>query len=249
MRLTLAEKTRQNLGALDYCPLRWRQKRPRSILMQPAVLMRNGSGAIRVWTRKTSIWYAWSQGTNANGNRFRLCLRDPSEEAALTFSVKSVANTFLWHAHGKKGRATISPMKLQKLVYCLHGWHLAIENEPVLEDGFIAWPHGPVNEEMYHIFKEYGRGPITQYATEWHDDEEKAYRVNHENSKFYRIFKAVYKKYMPYTAIQLSNLTHAKGTPWEVTKSGQGNELISDHLIKQHFISLAKRGQVAHAAA
>lgn len=61
----------------------------------------------------------------------------------MAFLAKIVANCLLQRDF-EDGRATISPMKLQKLVYLLHGWNLAIAEEPAIDSQFLAWPYGPV---------------------------------------------------------------------------------------------------------
>ena len=131
-------------------------------------------------------------------------------------------------------------MKLQKLVYCLHGWHLAIFDEPAINEEFSAWQYGPVNEELYHIFKEFGNRPITEYAESWKDDEWVAYVVGKKNTKFHSLFNAIIEKYMPLTAVQLSSLTHMEGTPWDQTNRQKGGGIIPNKLIKEHFLTLAR---------
>ena len=52
--------------------------------------------------------------------------------------------------------AKLGPMphlKLQKLVYYIEAWHLAIFGESIIEDDFQAWPHGPVSTRIWHRFK------------------------------------------------------------------------------------------------
>ena len=152
----------------------------------------------------------------------------------MTFQAKIVANCFLQRDFAN-GIATISPMKLQKLVYCFHGWFLAIEDKPVIDTHFQAWPYGPVEENLYHIFKPFGDQAITDYAMSWDGDEEKAFVVAEKNNeKFYGILKVVIDKYMPLSALQLSTLTHQPGTPWSKTRE-EGKMNISNDLIKEHF--------------
>lgn len=159
----------------------------------------------------------------------------------MSYSVKHVANCFLQRDF-EDGCATITPMKLQKLVYCLHGWHLAIEDEPAIDGQFEAWPYGPVEEELYHIFKSYGGNPIKSYATSWINDEKKAFVVPNSNHRFYEIVDFVAKKYMKFSATELSAMTHEPGTPWSITRGRRKSEIDND-LIKEHFRSIANAGQ------
>ncbi|KLI63584.1 hypothetical protein AAV99_07435 [Aurantiacibacter marinus] len=158
----------------------------------------------------------------------------------MTLPLKSVANSFL-QADFRDGFASISPMKIQKLVYLAHGWNLAINDEPLISEKFEAWPYGPVEEELYHIFKQYGNGPIRDYAKSWAGNEEKAFVVSDANSGFYDIFNRVMQKYGHFTALQLSALTHQPGTPWSETRANGWPE-IPDDMIRDHFRELAAHG-------
>lgn len=158
----------------------------------------------------------------------------------MAFLAKIVANCFLQRDF-EDGRATISPMKLQKLVYLLHGWNLAIANEPAIDSQFLAWPYGPVEEGLYHIFKPFRGNPITEYAMSWDGDEKKALVVEKaDNEIFYKIFDFVVSRYMPMTALQLSTLTHQPGTPWSITR-GKREMVIPNELIKEHFKGIASK--------
>jgi len=147
---------------------------------------------------------------------------------------KTIANNFLqWDF--TDGSASITPMKLQKLVYMAHGWHLAIHNEPLIEEQFEAWPYGPVEDTLYHIFKQFRNSPITQYAKTWVGDKEVSYVAN--SDKFKAVFDAVVNKYGAFSALKLSALTHMPGTPWSQTRAS-GQTYISNDLIREHFRGL-----------
>jgi len=73
-------------------------------------------------------------------------------------SALAVANYFI-----KKGidtKKSVSPMKLQKLVYFAHGWRLALYNSPLIDEAIQAWQYGPVIPGIYHEFKHYGNRDI-----------------------------------------------------------------------------------------
>ena len=73
------------------------------------------------------------------------------------YSAKAPANYFI----GKYGRFKISPLKLQKLVYISHGWHLAIFDRELVDDEYAeAWQYGPVFPSLYHEFTEFGANPM-----------------------------------------------------------------------------------------
>ena len=68
---------------------------------------------------------------------------------------EAIANSFLEIGE------PIDPMKIQKLVYFAHGWHLGFQEQPLSVEDAQAWQWGPVFPDLYHEIKGYGRGPIT----------------------------------------------------------------------------------------
>jgi uncharacterized phage-associated protein len=44
-------------------------------------------------------------------------------------------------------------LKLQKLLYYIEAWHLAIFEESIIDDSFKAWMHGPVSTKVWQVFK------------------------------------------------------------------------------------------------
>ena len=49
----------------------------------------------------------------------------------------------------------VSNLKLQKLLYYVQGWSLALDNKPAFQDRLEAWVHGPVQSSVYGTFKSY----------------------------------------------------------------------------------------------
>ena len=69
------------------------------------------------------------------------------------YSAIAVANCFLDIADAQS--RPITPLKIQKLVYIAHGWHLAIYEEPLIVELVEAWKWGPVIPLLYHEFKNF----------------------------------------------------------------------------------------------
>src|ERR1700680_3484243 len=70
----------------------------------------------------------------------------------MPFSAAAVANEFLRLAH--RDNKPITPLKMQKLVYFAHGWHLALTGRPLLSEPIQAWEYGPVIPTIYKEFSE-----------------------------------------------------------------------------------------------
>ncbi len=54
----------------------------------------------------------------------------------------------------------VTNLKLQKLLYYVQGWHLGIFGEPVFDEEFQAWVHGPVVPGVFQTYKENRWNPI-----------------------------------------------------------------------------------------
>ena len=161
------------------------------------------------------------------------------------YPAKAVANYFL--ELGDANGVKISPLKLQKMVYLSHGWYLALAEAPLVDDESAeAWRYGPVYPSLYHEFKHYGRNPISGRATdltragdtfEWTTPH---VRDNDRNTR--RLLDRIWEVYCNFTGFELSDITHAPGTPWEKTwenQEGMRNAHISDELIKEYYKGLS----------
>jgi len=137
----------------------------------------------------------------------------------MPFDPRAVANRLLDLA--RERQLVLDPMKLQKLIYYAHGWHLALTNEPLLDRSVEAWKYGPVLPDVYRAFQQFGAEPITepaQYAAvEGNRMVLRRYRMPADNPDAEyadRILRRVLEQYGSYSAIELSAMTHASGTPW-----------------------------------
>ena len=132
------------------------------------------------------------------------------------FKSLAVANRFIELSGGKESNLTL--MKLLKVVYFAHGWHLAITgNEPLVDDAIEAWKFGPVAPSIYHSFKEYGSSPITDFGKEavLKDNEVIYISPVLEGGAFIdALTEKMWEIYGAMSAFQLSDLTHLQGTPW-----------------------------------
>jgi len=148
-----------------------------------------------------------------------------------------VANSVLGRAF-KEGRNDITPLKLQKMVYFLNGWHLAIEDIPAIDAPFEAWQYGPAVSIIYQEFKDFGRNGINRYAKEFdlQSGEFKSYIVGIDQIKFYEILDAVWEQYVGYSPLTLSAMTHQDASPWSTAYASGGGK-ISSKEIKNYFVS------------
>ena len=114
----------------------------------------------------------------------------------------------------------ITPLELQKYLYYINGISLALFNKPAFENKIVAWAHGPVVEEIYHKYKEYGKKEI--------DISKYNYKVS---PGLKRIILEVIEGYCKYRGGELIDLTHDE-LPWRTTLK---NEIIDNEKIKRYF--------------
>src|SRR3569833_2250149 len=75
---------------------------------------------------------------------------------------RAVANAIL-DAASQQG-LVLSNLKLQKLLFFVHGQFLLEVGEPLIDGEFEAWQHGPVHPVVYAAFKDWGPRDIVGRA-------------------------------------------------------------------------------------
>ena len=157
------------------------------------------------------------------------------------YTAKAPANYFLQHYKG------ISPLKLQKLVYISHGWHLGFFDEPLVDDEYAeAWQYGPVFPSLYYEFKDFGADSIDRLAQDSSPPnfEKIVPQIRPIDVTTPDLLSKVWDGYGKFTAVQLSSLTHAAGTPWYDTwhrNPGWRNLHIDNDAIRAHYKNLAEK--------
>ncbi len=147
-----------------------------------------------------------------------------------TASIEAVANATIKEFNKKADKkekemktefSKITPLELQKYLYYINGISLAIFNKPAFENNIVAWVHGPVVEEVYHKYKEYGKNEI---------ETPKGMCCNIADG-LKMIISKVIEGYSKYTGGQLISITHDE-RPWKTTLK---NQVISNEKIKEYF--------------
>jgi len=107
-----------------------------------------------------------------------------------------------------KENGAMTAMKLQKLVYYSQAWSLVWDEKPLFDEKIVAWANGPVVSDLYT----YHRG---QFAVQtWLQGNPSKLLPKQKET-----IEAVTKYYNPYTAQQLSDLTHRE-EPWIKARKG-----------------------------
>lgn len=134
------------------------------------------------------------------------------------------AAKYLVYLSYERKKISLTPLKLQKLLYLAQGWSFVWDNKPLFADEFEAWQYGPVNTEIYMYFSKYGRGEIPAYeGSSLVDDAEDRDTL-----------EAVWRDYSGYSAFELVDLTHSQA-PWKDAK--YPHQVILTEDIKSYFQS------------
>ena len=119
-------------------------------------------------------------------------------------------------------------MQLQTLVYIAHGYYLAKLGKPLFHNNIHAFEWGPVIPNLYKTLRHYGAGEVKDYIST------DASPISEDSAEM-EIIKEVWQDYGELSGLELSNLTHRKGTPWSETWRINQFGVISDELIGEHY--------------
>lgn len=126
-----------------------------------------------------------------------------------------------------------SPLQIIKLTYLCHGWMLGLYGRALSAQPVEAWQYGPVIPDVYHGLKHFGSRTISSSLKSFQDGSFDAIEDD--------LITQVSEAYGEFTGIQLSQLTHAIGTPWHIVWNKYGrNTIIPNPLIREHFSQLAE---------
>lgn len=116
---------------------------------------------------------------------------------------------------------TVSHKKLQKLLYYVEAWHLVNFDEPLLNEDFQAWVHGPVIPELYHQLKEFGFNNLVVINEEEPtvDKEIEAIIVKNAIEQKVEFIHSVLDTYGSLSSFELELLSHSE-KPWIDARNG-----------------------------
>lgn len=146
-----------------------------------------------------------------------------------SLDARTVSEHLLWI---RRERQT-TPMHVIKLAYLSHGWMLGLYDKPLLWEPVEAWTYGPVIPSLYHLYKAWGGDPITAVPID---------RSDNLTDQQRDLIDAVEDVYRNHTALQLSNITHKPGSPWDVVRRESGiGAIIPNELLRDHYRRLSEQ--------
>ena len=152
----------------------------------------------------------------------------------MTTTVFNVANHIL------KRDKRFDLLQLIKLCYLSYGWYLAYHGDALFREKIEAWRYGPVIPELYYALKHKGK-PLPPNCLEGLADDN-----DHEFSDDMKeLVNAVVGYYGRYKGVELSALTHKKGSPWDKIYKGEKFSwvVIPKDVIKDHFDELRAKAR------
>ena len=129
---------------------------------------------------------------------------------------------------------SITPLKLQKLLYYCQGWYMAFNNgEPLFDENIEAWEHGPVVPYIYFKYKTH------RYLTIPKENFENKNRKGKTilNQRQLAILNTVWETYGQFDGKYLEELTHQED-PWLSTSQ---NAVINKRKLLMFFSKIAQR--------
>ena len=125
-------------------------------------------------------------------------------------SATVLCNNILFRA--KKEKISVTPMKLQKLLYYVCVKYVKETGHLPISEHFEVWKYGPVLATVYAEFKPFGSSPIKEYAV---NAKGKSRMVDEDcNPLLSSCIDYVWRKLKSYSAVELSQRTHQKGSGW-----------------------------------
>ena len=169
---------------------------------------------------------------------------------AVPYNPKAIANYFL-SRRKQRDLKPVTQMKLHKLVYFAHGWHLALTGKPLIDETLQAWDYGPVVPSLYHEFKHFRDKNITELAMDIEPIQGSKFKVftplvPPQDQYTCDLLDRVIKVYGKFTALELSAMTHEPSSPWsDARENNPGVNFvgITNESLRNYFKAKAKKNQ------
>lgn len=140
---------------------------------------------------------------------------------------QTIANTILMLSF-EEG-IPVTPMKLQKIVYCVYKKALQDTGEKLFSEPFEAWKYGPVLPSIYYEFSSFQSSPINKFARSANGEVE-IVDLSY-SSPVATTISYIWNKYKHFSGVELSKFTHYPETAW--TKAVNNNShILEDSDIK-----------------
>lgn len=139
-------------------------------------------------------------------------------------TIMDAARYVIYLSYHDGNNYSLTPLKLQKILYYIQGWSYLWDNKPMFTDMFEAWQYGPVNRGVYDAFKLY-KGNEIPY--------EEGAKPEDASQEELETIERVWEEYGTESARNLVAMTHEE-KPWIDAYQSRGP--ISNQMIRKYFL-------------
>lgn len=136
--------------------------------------------------------------------------------------IKDAAKYLVYLSYGKYSYS-LTPLKLQKILYYAQGWSYIWDGRLLFDDEFEAWQYGPVNRKIYDAFKKYIKNEIPEFE---------GIIPKNATTDELETLEMIWKNYGKMISSELVEMTHRED-PW--INAYNFDKKISNHAIMQYF--------------
>lgn len=130
----------------------------------------------------------------------------------------------------KEQNKEINHLKLQKILYYIQAWNLALLNEPLFEEDFEAWLHGPVIRKVWDEYKSHS--VLIGELSEQNENINIKFTEDQED-----VIEDVIDAYGNKSGYYLESLTHQED-PWKNARKQGENTIIKKEEMKKYYRNL-----------
>lgn len=155
------------------------------------------------------------------------------------YPAAAVANFFI--GKNESSRASLTHLKIQKLLYYAQGWFMAnYDGSRLFDENIEAWKHGPVVRSVYKALSGSKDSQITNKINTVYGQVYGPHEIDPNDESTLGFLNQFWEQFYSLDAYALTNSTHLRGTPWRtVYEQNDGylgwGELIPDSLICEYF--------------
>ncbi|MDR3334868.1 MAG: DUF4065 domain-containing protein [Treponema sp.] len=121
-------------------------------------------------------------------------------------------------------------LKIQKLVYYCDAWHLVYFEQPLIEEDFEAWVHGPAIRSLWDLYKNKGNYFTKLHLNGENSDKIRTYFTRVLQKEQLELMSDVLKEYGDKSSYYLETLTHNE-RPWIEARRGYSQSERSEVII------------------
>lgn len=150
-------------------------------------------------------------------------------------TIKQISDYVIFRCKAE-GDTDLSALKHQKLLYYIQAWHLAFYGKQAFEGDFQAWIHGPVNREIYELYRD-RKYLYSEMTVEDMVEPDVVTKIDEEIKGHVDTILDAYAKF---SATELESMTHQE-EPWIEARKGyapnQRCEKVIDPSLMQKYYS------------